>query len=238
MEIYVVRIMDIDEEKFDKICLLIEPEKKNKIERFINRKDKIRTVIGHILIKTIIIKKLNIESKNIVFGENDYGKPYLKNYPEFCFNISHSGGFVACAIDSYPIGIDIEQIRHINYEELSKEFFSESEFSYINNNENHNDALKRFFEIWTLKESYIKCRGKGVSIPLNLFSINIGKDDSIRVMVSNQYEEYNFKRFDVNENYKMAVCSLNDKIPTSILEVDQDNIINNYFRIYSNIRYR
>ena len=61
MKIYAVKISDISEEKLDKLCLSIDSEKRHRIERFINKKDKIRTLIGEILIRSIIIEELNIK---------------------------------------------------------------------------------------------------------------------------------------------------------------------------------
>ena len=61
MKIYAVKISDINEEKLDKLCLSIDSEKRHRIERFINKKDKIRTLIGEILIRSIIIEELNIK---------------------------------------------------------------------------------------------------------------------------------------------------------------------------------
>ncbi len=81
MEIYIVKVSDIGEEKLNKLCLLIDLEKKYKIKKFINKKDKIRTIIGEILIRTIIVQKLKISNKYIEFNKNQYGKPYLKDHP-------------------------------------------------------------------------------------------------------------------------------------------------------------
>lgn len=106
------------------------------------------------MIRTIIVEELDI--KNIKFHKNQYGKPYLKEHPKFNFNISHSGNFVACVVDDKPVGIDIEEVRYIEYEEIAKNFFTVSEFCYIIK-QNLNDQLSKFYEIWILKESYIKC---------------------------------------------------------------------------------
>lgn len=162
MEIYAVKIYNISEEKLKELCLLIDSEKKYKVEKFVNKKDKIRTVIGEILIRTIIVENLKISNKYIRFNKNQYGKPYLKEYTNFNFNISHSGDYVVCAIDDKPIGIDVEEVKHIDYEEIAKNFFTTKEFEYIVNR-HLKFKLNRFYEIWTLKESYIKCCGKGVS---------------------------------------------------------------------------
>ncbi|SFB07915.1 4'-phosphopantetheinyl transferase family protein [Clostridium frigidicarnis] len=227
MKIYAVRILDISEEKLNKLCLLIDLEKKCKIEKFINKKDKVRALIGEILIRVIIVQELGI--KNITFEKNKYGKPYLKEYPKFNFNISHSGEFVVGAIDDKPIGIDVEEVKYIEYEEIAKSFFTISEFNYIIKNDS-DICLSKFYEIWTLKESYIKCCGQGLSIPLKSFSIEVEKDENIKVVSNNEYKEHTFKLFDIELGYKIAVCSLNKEISNNIIRLEQNSLINKYIR--------
>lgn len=229
MEIYGVRISNMSEEKINELCLLIDEKKRHRINKFINKKDKIRTLISEILIRTIVIEKLNVSNKYITFEKNQYGKPYLEGYPKFHFNISHSGEFVVCAIDDKPIGIDIEEVKYIEYEDIAKNFFSVSEFDYIVK-EDLNVKLSKFYEIWTLKESYIKCCGQGLSIPLKSFSININQYENIQVIIDNEHKEHLFKRFDIWLDYKMAVCSVNKEISNNIIMIDQNSLINNYSR--------
>ena len=75
MEIYAVKISDISEEKLNELCLLIDLEKKHKVEKFLNKKDKIRTIIGEILIRTIIVKNLKIDNKYIRFKKTNMVNP-------------------------------------------------------------------------------------------------------------------------------------------------------------------
>ncbi len=227
MEIYVVKILDISEEELDKLCLLIDSEKSYRVKKFINKKDKIRTLIGEILIRTIIIENLKIDNKHIRLSKNPYGKPYLKEYPNFNFNISHSGDYVLCAIDDKPIGVDVEEIKHLEFEEIAKNFFTTREFEYIVN-EDSKFQLDRFYELWTLKESYIKCCGQGLSIPLESFSIKINKYKNIKVINNNKNREHTFKLFDIELGYKVAVCSLNKEISNNIIRLDQNYLISKY----------
>ena len=232
MKIYAVKISDINEEKLDKLCLSIDSEKRHRIERFINKKDKIRASIGEILVRSIIIRELNIENEHIKFEENLlYGKPYLHGYLDFNFNISHSEDFVVCAVDSKPVGIDIEAVKCIEYKDIAQNFFTEREFNYIVKQKS-DIQLSRFYEIWTLKESYMKCIGKGFSIPLKSFSVCMDEYESIRVIDDNQNENYIFKIFDISMDYKMAVCSLNREISDNIIVIDQNSLINNYFDLF------
>lgn len=229
MEIYVVKILDISEEDLNELCLLIGTEKSYKVEKFINKRDKIRTLIGEILIRTIIIENLKIDNKYIRLNKNPYGKPYLKEYPNFNFNISHSGDYVLCAIDDKPIGVDIEEIKHMEFKEIAKNFFTTKEFQYIVM-EDSKFQLDRFYEIWTLKESYIKCCGRGLTMPLRSFSIEIDQYENIKVISSNENREHTFKLFDIELGYKVAVCSLNKEISNNIIRLDQKFLISKYKR--------
>lgn len=227
MEIYAVKISDISEEKLNELCLLIDSEKKCKIEKFVNKKDKIRTVVGEVLIRTIIVENLKISNKYIRFNKNQYGKPYLKEYPNFNFNISHSGDYVLCAIDDKPIGVDVEEVKPIECEEIAKNFFTAKEFDYIVNQDSK-FQLDRFYEIWTLKESYIKCCGQGLSMPLKSFSIEVDQFKNIKVFSNNEYKEHMFKLFNIDLGYKVAVCSLNKEISNNIIRLDQNCLISKY----------
>lgn len=60
MKIYSVKISNVSQYELNKLCFLIDLEKKFKIKKFINQKDKIRTLIGEILIRTIIVEKLKL----------------------------------------------------------------------------------------------------------------------------------------------------------------------------------
>ncbi|MBN1040258.1 4-phosphopantetheinyl transferase [Clostridium botulinum] len=227
MEIYAVKISDIKEQELNELCLLIDSEKSHKIKKFIDKKDKIRTLIGEVLIRTIIIEKLKLANNYIIFNKNQYGKPYLEGYPDFNFNISHSGDYVLCAIDDKPIGIDVEEVKYIEYEEIAKNFFTTKESKYIVN-QDLKFQLDRFYEIWNLKESYIKCCGQGLSIPLKSFSIELEEYGNIKVVSKNEYKKHILKLFDIELGYKVAVCSLNKEISNNIVRVNQNCLISKY----------
>ncbi len=229
MELYSVKINDIGEEMLNEICLMIDLEKRHRIEKFVSKKDKIRTLVGDILVRTVIMEHLKLRNKYIRFYENQYGKPYLEGFSDFNYNISHSGDFVVCAIDDKPIGIDIEEVKHIQYEEIVKRFFSIKEHEYIFNHKSHLD-INRFYEIWTLKESYIKLCGQGLSIPLKSFSIEIDQYKNIKVVCNKECRQYKFKILNIEPGYKMAVCSLNKDISNNIISVNQDKLIFRYLR--------
>lgn len=90
--------------------------------------------------------------------------------------------------------------------------------------------MKIFIEIWTLKESYIKCVGKGLNMPLDKFSINIR--DHNEIFVDDEFKsEYSFAEIKL-DGYKLSICfSPNkDKIKKDIKFVT----VNDIDRFWSN----
>lgn len=112
-------------------------------------------------------------------------------------------------------------------EEIAKFFFATKEFDYIAN-QNLKFQLDKFYKIWTLKESYIKCCGQGLSISLKLFYIEINQYENIKVISSNEYKEHTFKLFDMELGYKVAVCSLNKEISNNVIRLNQNCLISKY----------
>lgn len=123
---------------------------------------------SELLLRIVLCKELNISNKEIVLEYNDYGKPFLRNYNNFYFNVSHTENAIVVAISDACIGIDIEKIRTIDLS-IAKRFYADFENKYLFRSQEN--IYERFFEIWTKKEAYIKYIGKGLSISLDSFDI-------------------------------------------------------------------
>jgi 4'-phosphopantetheinyl transferase len=227
MKIYAIKIKEISKENLQEISEFIRREKKIKIQKLNHEKDKIRTLIGEVLIRNIIKENLAIRNSNINFEINRYGKPFLKDNPNFNFNISHAEDYVVCAIDHKPIGIDIEKIRPIEYKSIANNFFTSKELNFIME-ENLNNQLNKFYEIWTLKESYAKACGQGLYMSLKAFSMDYENNGGIKVVIDNKYDECRIKSFDLESSYKMAVCAFSKIITKDITIINQETLISNF----------
>jgi len=111
---------------------------------------------------------LGITNSKLSFYYNCYGKPYLKNTKSFYFNISHTRSAVAVVISAEEVGVDIERIIKAPFG-VARRCFAKDEIDYIFCDDVN--STKRFYEVWTKKEAYVKNMGKGLSIPTNSFSI-------------------------------------------------------------------
>jgi 4'-phosphopantetheinyl transferase superfamily len=74
------------------------------------------------------------------------------------------------------VGCDIERVDPgFDFEELATRYFAPQEFANL---QSLPAALRRagFFWHWTLKEAYVKCRGIGLSLPLDSFTFSLAPD--------------------------------------------------------------
>ena len=142
---------------------------------------------------------------------SEKGKPFLKNH-DFHFNLSHSNGYVVCAFGSVPCGIDIQKEKE-DRSNIARIFFTESEYALV-----QKYGVSMFTRIWALKESYVKYKGEGLSLPLKSFQVYPGSYDilsdgsewgRLSTCISTIYSTdrtCQAREFAFND-YRIAVCS-------------------------------
>lgn len=153
--------------KYEKYMPLLPKERQDKISKLRFDKNKILSLFSGLLMCKEASERLVIPSSEVQFTYNKYGKPSIKDLPQFYFSVSHSEECIAYVCDNSPIGIDTEKISDANLS-ISKRFFSPNEHRYIIESDEQNEA---FYEIWTKKEAYVKLLGTGLSTPLSSFDV-------------------------------------------------------------------
>lgn len=92
------------------------------------------------------------------WGFGEHGKPYLTNYPDIHFNISHCDKAIAVAVSNHEVGIDVEGRRRFN-ESLLQRAMNDEEQAAIHKS---SDPEMEFAKLWTRKEAYFKWTGTGI----------------------------------------------------------------------------
>jgi 4'-phosphopantetheinyl transferase len=151
------------------------------------------SLVSVALVRTTLARYAGVEARAWEFERNAYGRPELA--PGQCdsplrFNLSHTQGLIVCAVTlERDIGVDVECTgRRSRTVAVADRFFSAGEAQDLH-------ALPagrrrdRFFEYWTLKESYVKARGLGLKIPLRRFSFHLDAGRAIRVSFDRQLED-------------------------------------------------
>lgn len=179
MKWYKYDIRDFSKIEYEKWFSLMNEDKRQKVVRFRFEDDKKRSVAGEMLAKKAIAEWCGMSAEKVVFALAENGKPFAEN-ADAQFNISHSGNLVVCAVDDRPVGIDVEQIRHIDLK-IAKRIYTDEELYYLFGFSPSDDdfyvlpdegMLQRFFELWTAKEANLKYTGAGITENLKTLSVN------------------------------------------------------------------
>lgn len=175
-----------DKDLLAKYHELLNDEERAQQKRFHFKKHQHQYLITRALVRSVLSLYVHtIPPKAWEFGKNQYNKPYIKNSPlpfSLSFNLSHTEKMVILAVTlDRNIGVDIEFLSRRNTGlDIAKRFFSEPEFQEL-------CALpveqqeRRFFDLWTLKEAYIKACGMGLAIPLNHFSYSFPRPGEVQI---------------------------------------------------------
>lgn len=187
----------------------------NKIKNYRRWQDAQSSLLGRILLNAGV-DNFNVKYKEIDIRYTKYKKPYLGD-EDVCFNISHSGEIVVCAVTNVcDIGIDIELQRNIQVEDF-KHQMTDTEWSKISTASNKMDS---FYNYWTQKEAVIKGCGKGLFIPLNSFEIYQNSTN-----IDN--EKFFLTEIKLGDDYKCHIAT-NTLINEACIKISEFNASNYY----------
>ncbi len=134
-------------------------EKQERILRQQAKQNADNMLVGAALARHMIweIFQIPLSQQHIAYGP--HGKPYLRDYPNVHFNISHSGQYVACAVADRPVGIDVQVVGTYR-PDVAVRVCSEGELAKIETSDN---LATEFTKLWTRKEAYLKMLGCGIA---------------------------------------------------------------------------
>lgn len=170
------------------------------------------------------------------------GKPFLPGLPDIHFNLSHSGDYIACAFSDQEVGLDLQEHSrpHTSIVRIAKRFFSAKEYEAIlalraaalpadnssvgsghpaNADDSDNSAcrLPLFYNLWTIKEAYLKYLGCGLRGGMNGYYPDPFPDFGAELtrgqihVISNDplLAPAEYALAQAPENYTIAVCAAN-----------------------------
>lgn len=118
-------------------------------------------LLGRYLLRQLLAPKLQLAPTKIPIIINSRGKPSLLA-PDWHFNISHSGRFLALAIGNQaPLGVDLESrlLTVPRIQRLARRYFSKQEQAWL---AKHPEP-EQFLRLWTIKEAVLKAHGSGIA---------------------------------------------------------------------------
>jgi 4'-phosphopantetheinyl transferase len=143
-------------------------------DRFYFDEDRWTYAAAHWLVRNALASVDGLPAADWRFIAEKRGKPRIDpalSRVELAFNLSHTTGFVACAISTgVEVGIDVESLaRKPADRDIAQRFFSPPEVAILRDAAPERQR-ETFFRFWTLKEAFIKATGEGLSRPLDSFS--------------------------------------------------------------------
>ncbi|MCF8301860.1 MAG: 4'-phosphopantetheinyl transferase superfamily protein [Bacteroidales bacterium] len=197
---------------------------KEKVNSFVQTRDAQRTLWGELMLRSILSQKHEIPHQEISFEKTGNGKPTASPGHIMHFNISHSGNWVTCAIAKKQVGIDVEKIKSVPLR-LAKRFFSPDEYHTLVSLP-EDKQKEYFFDLWTLKESYVKALGTGLRMGMQSFTIH-NNEGNYMVHVAGQHEDLFFRQYHIDLGYKLAVCSEEEVFTEEVTVLTPEQIIEN-----------
>ncbi len=189
--------------------------------RYISDYHRKQFLLGRMLIRNSLSKYAEIEPQNWKFEQNRYGKPGIVSsqlaQPLF-FNLSHSSERLVLAISAHAgIGVDIESsAKPRRVAKIADRYFSPSEIEELLALPEAGQ-LSRFYELWTLKEAYIKACGLGLAIPLRHFSYSFPSKYKVLINFAKEHNDdaslWQYWQIAVSGPFKMALAVKSEKAP-------------------------
>lgn len=168
-----------------KATACIQPEEKQRLAKFVFRDDFDASLIGRLLMRKFVNETTSADYASIVFSRDLKGKPYItdnvgNSNSVIDFNVSHQGSYsvLAGSCLGSKIGVDIMKIEYTGGKSLDEFFrimtrnFSIMEWESIKKSSDNNEKLKAFMRHWSLKESYVKNIGVGITVDLQKISFS------------------------------------------------------------------
>ncbi len=180
LKLYCCDISEISDEEYLRMYAMCDTCRKEKIERLQQDPAKKLSAAAGMLARIGIGQALGIDPHTVSIRRGKNGKPYAQDL-DIHFSLSHSGNLAVCAISDCPVGIDVERMRKVDYR-VAQKWFTVREQYYIFSEKRKQE--KRFFEIWTKKEAYVKRIGTGIS---DFSTFDVWGDKSLHTIWKDRY---------------------------------------------------
>lgn len=193
---------------------VLSEDERQRHARFVFEQDRHRYLYTRALLRNVLSRYRPVHPADWRFAVTAYGRPFIANEPfdaaSLTFNLSHSERTVVLALScGCELGVDVEDLRPSVPLAVADRYFAAGEVRQLR-------AVpiearpQRFLDFWTLKESYIKARGQGLSLPLNGFEFELMRPGSLRfhadAAVDDRPERWAFWQWRPSASSVAALC--------------------------------
>ncbi len=194
---------------------LLSQEELEQLSSFLLDRERHRYLLTRTLLRCVLSRYADVAPIEWRFTTNRFGRPQIVNDQpdarELTFNVSHTNGLVVLGVTRrLSIGVDTENVttRDAPFD-IAKKFLSSDEVASLLLLPKHLQQ-RRFYEYWTLKESYAKARSVGLSIPLHKCRIQFGESGQLGLSIDPDVDcasRWQLWQCSIGRDYVIAVCS-------------------------------
>lgn len=209
---------------------MLSEDELQRANRFVFEKDKNMFASTRGTLRYLLGLYLAREPKDIRFSYNAYGKPLLQ-FPvsNMQFNVSHSKDTALLVFAHQTVGVDVEyQDSRFSSLQIAQRFFSPTEVEDLPQTFDA-EFVSAFFDCWSRKESYIKAKGMGVSLPLDSFATRNDPEHGATLLYSNHFPDdvRNMKLMQFTPNASFSGAIAVEQPLDSIEYFDGDDLLTN-----------
>lgn len=181
--------LQVDADELTRCRGLLTEQELQRASRFRFDRHRRRFTVRRAQLRRLLALYLGIEPRAVSFQTGQREKPYLAAHltrdqqEPLQFNLSDCKdvAFVGVKV-GLELGVDVEIVRPMpDALSISRSFFAQEEQEVLaaaSQAETH----ATFFRCWTRKEAYIKAIGKGLAVPLDSFTVSMGRHEPARFL--------------------------------------------------------
>lgn len=139
------------------------------------------------------------------------------------FNLTHTEGLTALAVTrDAGLGVDAENITRGASLDIAQHYFTRDEVAALEGLEGAPRQL-RFYELWTLKEAWLKATGSGLATPLDRISFDFLRETA--TVAEETGGPWHFTQFHPGETHVLAIAVHQSSAPVvEVREIGPDGV--------------
>lgn len=211
VHVWVARTTGLDDAGRAARLALLDEGERARHARFRFERNRDEFLVAHALVRTALSRHDPRPPAAWRFEVGSHGRPEPLDAGDLRFNLTHTDGLAAVAITrGRDVGVDAERVAREVEPELAERHFAPAELAALRGLTG--PAWRaRFFDLWTLKESYIKGRGLGLALDLRRFAFRLAPPAPPEVDIDPALEDrgdaWTFWLLDAGPEHRVAVAA-------------------------------
>jgi len=201
------------DEALERFYHCLSDDEKDRHNRFVFEADRHSYLLSHVLLRLAVSHYLGLPPQSCTFQSGPYGKPSLSGPSEIPlkFNLSHTTGVAVCGVTLRDeLGVDVEALSaRPSIREVAARFFAKPEVEMLEKLTGE-ESDERALELWTLKESFVKALGVGLSLEPHLFGFAFAPGGApyleFTAGIGEPVQDWRFGRVNLRSSHTAAVA--------------------------------